>query len=342
MTIKRFNEEIELNDLTEFEKLFPVEMVKAARQAASEGRLLNIKTDIGFKLFLCHDSEASRYCLKSIITAFTGQEVKNFLIKNTEILPEYIKSKNCRLDVLVEFNDGQTIDMELQLKCEDDEERKRSAFYASKLYSSKLTEGKNYSEINNVFQVFIVDFNIFDDNKNFHQFTFRDNTGIEFTDSIQLITLELPKLKKLPFDSTLNKAEFWGKIISEFRKIHDRQIVIPGYEEELKMIQEATNEIANNEREWLIQMARESSMIETHVANYYANKRGFEKGLQEGRQVGLQQGLQEGLQQGLQEGNEKGKLEAAIIAVKELNISAETAAEKFNIPLEKLLQSLNS
>lgn len=45
MTIERFNEEIELNDLTEFEKLFPVEMVKAARQAASEGRLLNIKTD---------------------------------------------------------------------------------------------------------------------------------------------------------------------------------------------------------------------------------------------------------------------------------------------------------
>lgn len=112
----------------------------------------------------------------------------------------------------------------------------------------------------------------------------------------------------------LNKAEFWGKIISEFRKIHDRQIVIPGYEEELKMIQEATNEIANNEREWLIQMARESSMIETHVANYYANKRGFEKG----------------------------KLEAAIIAVKELNIPAETAAEKFNIPLEKLLQSLKA
>lgn len=44
----------------------------------------------------------------------------------------------------------------------------------------------------------------------------------------------------------MNKAEFWGKIILEFIKIHDRQIVIPGYEVKLKMIQEATNEIASN------------------------------------------------------------------------------------------------
>lgn len=317
-------------ELTEFEKLFPIQMVLEARKAVKEGRKINIKSDVGFKLFLCHDSDAARYCLASIIEAFTGHSVNTIMVKNAELLPEYIMGKACRLDVVVDFNDGRTIDMELQLKCEPDEERKRAMYYGSKLYTANLNKGDDYSKISNVYQVFITDFYVFDDEDNFHAFTMKDQEGNELTDSFQVMFLELPKLSKLPFDSTLKKVEFWGKIISDYTSINDSNTKIDGFEEELKMVLQSTEEISRDEKEWLMQMAIEDGMRDYEIAKRYAVRRGLE----EGRQKGLEQGLKQGIEQG--------RFDSAVLAVREFGISPEKASETFAVSLPKLKQALNA
>ena len=49
---------------------------------------------------------------------------------------------------------------------------------------------------------------------------------------------------------------------------------------------------------------------------------------------------QEGLRQGLEQGASKAKIEAAVIAVKDFNITPQIAAEKMSAPLDKVLESL--
>ena len=53
-----------------------------------------------------------------------------------------------------------------------------------------------------------------------------------------------------------------------------------------------------------------------------------------------QEGLRQGLSQGLTQGASKAKIEAAVIAVKDFNITPQIAAEKMNAPLDKVLESL--
>ena len=48
----------------------------------------------------------------------------------------------------------------------------------------------------------------------------------------------------------------------------------------------------------------------------------------------------EALEKGMATGKTEAKLEGAVIAVKEFNDLPEVAAEKYGIPLEKLLQKL--
>lgn len=52
--------------------------------------------------------------------------------------------------------------------------------------------------------------------------------------------------------------------------------------------------------------------------------------------------MAEGMAKGMITGKFEAKLEGAVIAVKEFNISPEIAAEKYGIPLEKLLQAMNT
>ena len=52
------------------------------------------------------------------------------------------------------------------------------------------------------------------------------------------------------------------------------------------------------------------------------------------------EGLRQGLSQGLAQGASKAKIEAAVIAVKDFNITPQIAAEKMNAPLDKVLEAL--
>jgi len=58
------------------------------------------------------------------------------------------------------------------------------------------------------------------------------------------------------------------------------------------------------------------------------------------KREGLMQGIAQGLSQGIVQGASEAKIEAAVIAVKDFNITPQIAAEKMNAPLDKVLESL--
>lgn len=328
------------------EKLFSAEVLEQVEQDIKNNKPFNIKNDIGFKIFLCHNSKESNYCLKKIIGAFTHQTVENCKIVNTELLPEFLTGKSCRLDVNVEFNNGQKADFELQLECETDKERKRSVFYAAKQYVSSLKKGEDYEKITNVYQVFFTDFKIFNDNEYFHEFNLKDNAGNVLTDSFNVSFLEMPKLKKLNYSEKLKEIEFWGIIVSMYDEIKNGKIKIKGFDEELFMIELASRQIKDSKVERAMQLARELNEYEAGARAAFWKKRqkeaeekGYKQGMTKGFKKGIEKGIEQGIEKGIEQGLEKGILKAAVIAVKG-GFPLDKAVKDFDLKKEVLLKAL--
>ena len=62
------------------------------------------------------DCKEANDALKSLLTVFLERKVHHVVVKNSEMVKDYSKMKNPRLDLLVEFDDRTTVDLEMQLR----------------------------------------------------------------------------------------------------------------------------------------------------------------------------------------------------------------------------------
>ena len=59
------------------------------------------------------------------------------VVKNSEMVKDYSKMKNPRLDLLVEFDDRTTVDLEMQLRQTKDNLPIRFSYYLARLHGSQ-------------------------------------------------------------------------------------------------------------------------------------------------------------------------------------------------------------
>ena len=197
---------------------FPEELMDLAARMAARRMPLPLKDDATFKMFLAGPSPESNACLRSILSAMTGRKVTSARVRNSELVPEMAKGKRSRLDVNCEFNDGQKADIELQLTKADDDQKLRALFYACKLYAGSLKSGKEYGAAPSVYQIFLIDFDLFGEDgspggrKFYHRAMMRLDDGSVFADRLQILFFDL----KVPGDvgEDLKNAANWCKFIS--------------------------------------------------------------------------------------------------------------------------------
>ena len=107
--------------------------------------LLSPKMDFIFKQIF--GSEENKEVLVSFLNAVLKPTNDNIItevsIKNTDVEKEYLTDKFSRLDVLATTNRKETINIEIQLKNEQNM-IKRSLYYWSKLYTKPLSKGEDY------------------------------------------------------------------------------------------------------------------------------------------------------------------------------------------------------
>jgi predicted transposase/invertase (TIGR01784 family) len=99
------------------------------------------------------------------------------------------------LDVRVETASGKLINIEIQLNRVADV-RARLIYYWSRLFANQIGEGDDYRNLKRSICILITDFVLIQDSKSYHnRYRLYDpRTGSEFTDQIELHTLELTKL----------------------------------------------------------------------------------------------------------------------------------------------------
>ena len=179
--------------------------------------------DLIFKLIFAKDMRLLRPLLKSIAN-LSDEELEGIVVIDPHTYPEGKGGKIGVMDIKVLFRSKKIVDVEMQRK-KFAHLRERIVSYFSGMVKDQIGSGDDYGSLKRVITITITGHVLIDgDNEYHHRYTLYDpKTGSEFTDLIEVHTLELPKLPKTDDGSDL---WWWMKYIMVERK------------EQLKMIAE--------------------------------------------------------------------------------------------------------
>lgn len=153
------------------------------------------KNDVLFKMIFVQHQDL----LQKLIAVLIGIEytsIEKFEVRNSEIPPENLGDKFCRLDINM-LVDGQVIDLEIQINDEGDYPE-RTLYHWAREYSSALKSGGDYADLPRTIIVSIVAFKLFLC-KEYHS-EFRPlevSRGDLLSDRMSLHYFELPKIPRV-------------------------------------------------------------------------------------------------------------------------------------------------
>ena len=138
-------------------------------------KLLNPRLDSNFKAIFTQPTEESRIALKSFLTAAIGRKVMHVNVIENEPSKEFDAQRNIRYDINCTFDDGESAQIELQGFDREYDYGKRAEYYVSRLVSSTLEVGDDWSEVPKAYQISVLNFKYDKDKKEaIHHYTMTD------------------------------------------------------------------------------------------------------------------------------------------------------------------------
>ena len=184
-------------------------------------RSANLLNDFAFKYVFGEDCKEANDALKSLLTVFLERKVNYVVVKNSEMVKDYSKMKSPSLDLLVEFDDRTTVDLEMQLRQTKDNLPIRFSYYLARLHGSQELEGKYYGELKETIVLVFFNVNLIDNHRMCNTFTLKNEDGLSFVketeDRMKLRTIEMAKLDVNKPLEDMNEQE---KMIYYFLNCH--------------------------------------------------------------------------------------------------------------------------
>ena len=165
------------------------------------------KSDVLFKmLFVTYPDLLKR--LVAVLLGIPLESIKHFRILNTEMPPEEIGKKFCRLDIVM-FVDGKKVNLEIQVKNEGNY-ADRSMFNWAIMFTSSLSAGEDYSELPQAIVISILGFKMFDCKEVHSEFAPMEVNRHEIlSDKQRYHFYELPKLPGFDSIDTASEKDLW-------------------------------------------------------------------------------------------------------------------------------------
>jgi predicted transposase/invertase (TIGR01784 family) len=320
-----------------------------------ETNILPAYDDAIFKTLLTHpDANA---VLRDVISSILMTPVDEVIVRNTEMPLSDIGEKRERFDVNCRTSTGELIALEMQsVPMKGDSGlsghtniRARCAYNLCDLHATQSGKGVDYADLTRSYQVMFCNYTVFSERTSFvGRYSLRDEGGIELTDAICAVFIELsklgPVLKKDAKD--MEPLEAWSVFFATAHKPEFKELIdkLSGVKEEVGMANSLLLDISQDE----IQQAhfRSRRIFERDMEHNYAVgvkegraeglSEGLSKGLSEGISKGRAEGLSEGLSKGLSEGISKGRAEAAK-GFKAKGVDPQTIAEVTGLSLDEVL-----
>ena len=184
-------------------------------------RSANLLNDFAFKYVFGEDCKEANDALKSLLTVFLERSVNKVVVKNSEMVKDYSKMKNPRLDLLVEFDDRTMVDLEMQLRQTQDYLPIRFSYYLARLHGSQQLEGKYYKQLKETIVLVFFNVNLIENDRMCNTFTLKNEDGLSFVketeDRMKLRTVEMAKLDVNKPLEEMNEQE---KMIYYFLNCH--------------------------------------------------------------------------------------------------------------------------
>ena len=185
-------------------------------------RSANLLNDFAFKYVFGEDCKEANDALKSLLTVFLERKVNKVVVKNSEMVKDYSKMKSPRLDLLVEFDDQTTVDLEMQLRQTKDNMMNRFPYYSARFHGSQDMEGKSYSQLKETIVMIFFNVSIFENDNICNTFRYKCDGDLPFVkeekeDRMKLRTIEMPKVDLNKPLEDMNEQE---KMIYYFLNCH--------------------------------------------------------------------------------------------------------------------------
>ena len=288
-----------------------------------ENNKLTMKNDIMFKLFF--SKKENEKFLKSFLSAILGEKVKiKRVIHDARLEQLTQEQKYGVLDLEVELENGEYVNIEMQLKNNNNMEE-RTTFYASKKITEQMVKVKRYTDLNKVIIISILDYNLI----NLPEYITKTirvadkHREYEINNKVEFYYIELKKFReeKLDMKEPINQ---WLAFIDMEKG------------ERLEMAKKENKEIeeAVEEYETLTGDALVRRLAEIRLMSELEEKSALETAKNEGIEMGKEQGKKEGIEQGKKEGIEQGKKEAQ----KETRIATAKKLLKLKMPIEQIIE----
>jgi predicted transposase/invertase (TIGR01784 family) len=157
-------------------------------------KFLDIKTDYAFKKVF--GSENSKDILISFLNAVLELGIIDLTIEDPYNVPKLSGMKDTSVDVKAVLSNQTKVIIEMQILHHDGFES-RILYNAAKNYSNQLQQGEDYTLLNPVIALNILNFNLFDFKKYKSSFKlFEKENFTKYKDDIELVFVELPKFDK--------------------------------------------------------------------------------------------------------------------------------------------------
>ena len=267
---------------------------------------LVMKDDILFKVFFSRNKNYLRSFLSSIL----GKDIRIKNIIHDARLEQLAKEmKYGILDLEVELEDGEIVNVEMQVKDNKNIE-KRTTFYASKKIVEQLEPKQDYDELKRVIVIAILNYNLTDLPEYLTETVriIKGHEDYELNNEVKYYYIELEKFRKQEPDMNVELNQWLAFIDMERRDLLEMA------KKENKEIKEAVEKyevLTGKEEIKRLAELRLMSKLEENSALATARAKGTEEGLKQGKEEGLKKGKEEGLKQGKEEGLKEAKIEIA-------------------------------
>ena len=251
--------------------------------------LLDPKMDFVFKNIF--GSEKHPNILISFLNATLKPKdlITEVEIKNTDLNKGYIEDKFSRLDVKATTSNDEIINIEIQLKNENNMV-KRSLYYLSKMYEEQLNEKEDYSKLVRTVCINILNFKYLKTD-NFHTgYRFKEiESNEELTDIMEVHFIEIPKLQDSSDEKDMLVA--WTEFLKdpESEKVRGLELSI----EEIRQAKDELIRMSNDSTQRELYDMRANSLRDKMSELNAAERKGIEKGREEGREEGRAEGRTE-------------------------------------------------
>ena len=295
-------------------------------------RYLDPKNDFAFKKVFGHHPDLLKSFLNAILPLPDGCVIESLTYLVSEGVPELENFKNSIVDVRCKDNHGRYFIVEMQMQWIKDFVR-RMLYNTTSTFVRQLKKGESYQNLSPVYGLALINAKFEEGEEWFHHFRMTHAIHGEKTlDDIQLVLIELPKLK--PTTMTEKKlAILWLRFLKE---INEKTQEVDPHLLEIAEIKEAVTllEISSYNESELLEYDKRWDFVssqKTLITGKY----------EQGRSEGKAEGLAEGLAKGLAEGERKTKVEM-IYNLHQLRIGIEQIAQAAQLSpkeVEEILQS---